>query len=498
MPPISFNTIPADIRVPLFYAEVDASLAGGFSHVKPSLLIGQKLAGGIGALDTPYLISTVDRAKQLFGVGSMLARMAEAYRANDASTELWAIAIDNGAGSVAATGTVTITGTATGSGTLSLYIAGQRVRSAVTATDTPTVAALALKNAINLVTTLPVTATVNAGVITLTARHPGAAGNFIDVRMNYRGALGGETTPAGQTVAVVAMASGATNPDVADAVAAMGDTEFDHICMPYTDSGALDDIGTELNDTTGRWSPLRMIYGHAYSAIVDTHADVQTFGASRNDQHVSVLGYYDSPTPPWEVAAMFTAVAASHLNIDPARPVQALPLIGMLTPAVENAWTIAERDTLLHSGVSTAHAAGGYMWVDRVVTTYQLNQWDEPDIGLLDVETVATLTYVLRFLRDRVQQKFPRSKLANDGTRFGAGQAIVTPGIIRAEIIAAYSEMEAQGLVENIKAFKSALIVERDANDPNRVNVLYPPDLVNQLRIFAVLAQFRLQYLVNV
>jgi len=26
------------------------------------------------------------------------------------------------------------------------------------------------------------------------------------------------------------------------------------------------------------------------------------------------------------------------------------------------------------------------------------------------------------------------------------------------------------------------------------VNVLYPPDLVNQLRIFAVLGQFRLQY----
>jgi len=50
------------------------------------------------------------------------------------------------------------------------------------------------------------------------------------------------------------------------------------------------------------------------------------------------------------------------------------------------------------------------------------------------------------------------------------------------------------GLVENLAAFKQHLIVERDPNDPNRVNVLYPPDLINQLRIFAVLAQFRLQY----
>jgi hypothetical protein len=50
------------------------------------------------------------------------------------------------------------------------------------------------------------------------------------------------------------------------------------------------------------------------------------------------------------------------------------------------------------------------------------------------------------------------------------------------------------GLVEDIRNFKAHLLVERDPNDPNRVNVLYPPDLINQLRIFAVLAQFRLQY----
>jgi phage tail sheath gpL-like len=49
-------------------------------------------------------------------------------------------------------------------------------------------------------------------------------------------------------------------------------------------------------------------------------------------------------------------------------------------------------------------------------------------------------------------------------------------------------------LVENLTEFKNHLIVERDPNDPNRLNVLYPPDLINQLREFMVLAQFRLQY----
>ena len=43
-----------------------------------------------------------------------------------------------------------------------------------------------------------------------------------------------------------------------------------------------------------------------------------------------------------------------------------------------------------------------------------------------------------------------------------------------------------------ITDWEEALIVERNANDPNRVDVLLPPDFVNHLRIFAALVQFRL------
>ena len=62
------------------------------------------------------------------------------------------------------------------------------------------------------------------------------------------------------------------------------------------------------------------------------------------------------------------------------------------------------------------------------------------------------------------------------------------------KLVSQYQQDMYNGLVEDLPAFKQHLLVERDPNDPNRVNVLYPPDLINQLRIFAVLAQFRLQY----
>ena len=46
--------------------------------------------------------------------------------------------------------------------------------------------------------------------------------------------------------------------------------------------------------------------------------------------------------------------------------------------------------------------------------------------------------------------------------------------------------------VENLEQFKKDLLVERDATDVNRVNVLPPPDLINQFRVFAGQVQFRL------
>jgi len=48
--------------------------------------------------------------------------------------------------------------------------------------------------------------------------------------------------------------------------------------------------------------------------------------------------------------------------------------------------------------------------------------------------------------------------------------------------------------VSNLAAFKANLIVEIDGENPNRVDVLWPPQLAGQLRQFDVLAQFWLLY----
>jgi phage tail sheath gpL-like len=138
--------------------------------------------------------------------------------------------------------------------------------------------------------------------------------------------------------------------------------------------------------------------------------------------------------------------------------------------------------------------SGGVVRIERAITTYQKNAWNQADPSYLDSETMHQLAAIIRRLRSVITTKYPRHKLADDGTSFGAGAAIVTPSVIRGELASEYAAMEDEGLVENAKAFADNLIVERNADDPNRLDVLFPPDLVNQLRVFAVLAQFRLQY----
>ncbi len=492
---ISFNNIPTNIRVPLFYAEMDNSQAGYFSQTKRALMIGQMLSTGNAMAGTPYLVSRTDNAKTLFGRGSMLARMHDSYRQNDSFGEVWCIPVADAGAGVAATGTITVAGTASAAGTIQLYIAGQQVSVGVALNDAAATIATSIAAAITAAVDLPVNAAAVGAVVTLTCKWKGATGNDIMVLDSYRGFAGGETLPTGITLAYVAMASGATNPLLAPAITAMGDIEYDYVIHPYTDSTSMDTIATEMNDLTGRWCWARQIYGHVYTALRGTLSTLQAAGALRNDQHNTIAGFeMDVCDPCWEYAAAYGARNAVFLNADVARPTQTGQLVGILCARPGKRFLLTERQTLLTNGIATSFVSSGTACIERAITTYQKNAFGQSDPSYLDSETMHQSSEVIRRLRSIVTSKYARHKLAADGTRFGPGQAIVTPSVMRGELVAEYGRMELDGLVENGKLFAQYLIVEIDANNPNRMNVLFPPDYVNQLRVFAVLNQFRLQY----
>lgn len=286
------------------------------------------------------------------------------------------------------------------------------------------------------------------------------------------------------------MAAGAGNPDVAPVFAAIGDEWFTDFVMPWRDAFNLAALEAELAD---RFGPMRMIDAHAYAATGGAHGDISTLGESRNSPHLSILGLAGSPTPAEEIAAVLAVVCAFALANDPARPVQTLTLPGVLAPALEDRFDAPERNLLLYSGISTATVdAGSNVVIERVCTTYRETVTGLDDPSYLNIETLKTLTYLRYDTRTFFWRKYPRHKLADDGTRFGPGQPVMTPKVAKAELVARFILWEEAGLVEGREQFKADLHVERDGSDRDRLNAIIPPDIINQLRVFAGLVQFRL------
>lgn len=500
--PISFSNIPANLRVPLYWVEVDPSKAGLPVIRQPALLTGTMIdAEGDATANVPVAIGTQAQADARFGQGSELACMFQAFFHNNFANEVWGLPFNEPVGGVAASAEIDVTAAPTEAGTIHLYIAGEHVGVNVVPTMTLAEVATAIKDAIDLRPDLPVTASTatSPAMVTLTCNWKGTGGNDIDLRLNYYGKIGGEETPIGLALNIPTALSGGTGtPDPSTGITNLGEKTFEYVAIPFTDSTTLNAWDYEYGfSDNGRWGWRRQLFGHCFSAKRDTYSNLVTFGPTRNSGTMSIMAVEpESPSPVYKWVAAYVAKAQRALTNDPARPLQTLALESILPAPLEYRFQLPEINTLAYYGLATQMTKDGGIApiISRESTTYQLNLYGFGDDAYELVTTLATLARLLRNQRHAITTKFPRHKLANDGTRFGPGQAIVTPGIIKAELVAQYRQDEYNGLVEDTRNFKRHLLVERDPNDPNRANVLYPPDLINQLRIFAVLAQFRLQY----
>lgn len=491
---IQFKNIPQGLVTPLFYAEVDNSFGNSAEPAQAALLIGSMAASG--GVATPAVVTPVNDqndARAQFGPGSMLSRMAAAYRRVDGFGQLFALPLADAGGGADATGSIAITGPATAAGVLSLYVAGVLVPVTVNSGDSATTIGASVAAAIAANSDLPVTAAAATGTVTLTAVNKGVAGNDIDVQLNYKGRAAGEITPAGVAATITAMASGATNPTITTALANLGDTPFDYIATGYNDSTSLTALTAFLNDVSGRWSYLSQLFGHWTAAFRGAYSAALTEGGTLNDQHGTMMPAAGSPswTPEW--AAAITAAEAVTDRANPGLPIRTMTLTGILPPPIASRYSIAQQNALLTTGMSAFSVVNGQVVVAKLVTTYQKNAYGQPDNSYMNIETMFLLKYVIRRLKGVVTSRYGQVKLTSGGARVLPGSGVVTPSIIRADLIAEYRQMEAEGYVQNSAAFAQQLVVQQNATNPNRVDVLWPGTLADLLDIFALQLQFRLQ-----
>ncbi|MFC0140352.1 phage tail sheath subtilisin-like domain-containing protein [Erwinia mallotivora] len=494
---IPFQNIPDNLRTPLFFVELDNSMANTATATQRTLLIGQMLPDAGQEPDIPVLVSSAQTVANLCGSGSQLHLMMQAYLKNDTAGNIYILPLadpgepDSSSGPadmIAASGTIIVSASSTSAGIISLYIGGVRVQVAIRPTNTPEDIAGFLAQAINKNTSVPVTAIQSAGTgsISISAKNAGEAGNSIRLQMNLLG------------IQITSLSGGAGAPALDDALANLGDKAFDFVVCPYTDTTSLNSLKDFLSDSEGRWNWSQQLYGHVFTYTSGTYGELTAKGELRNNQHESLPGMYNSPTPDFVWAAAIAGAAAPSLRNSPMRPLQTLAVNGVMAPPESDRFTLTERNNLLHSGISSLTVDDdGTVRIENLITTYQTNNFGAEDDSYLQIETLFLLMYNNRWLRTQVTSKFSRMALVKDGTNFATGSAIVTPSTIKAELIADYKTLEYAGYAQDSAGFAKGLIVEQNSKNPNRVDVLWDGVLPNQLRIFAVLNQFRLQSSAN-
>lgn len=479
---IQFDTVPVT-RVPGFYAEFSPrSQPGASALIRPTVIVGQMLTG-TGVAGTQYRITSAAQAAALFGAGATITSMVAAYRANDPNGELYAIGLaDNAAGTQAA-GSITFSGTTTAAGSFVFWIAGRRVEVDVATGTTAANCALAAETAINAIGSLPVTSADTAAVLAVTARHKGVVGNQIKVYLDPDAPL-----PAGATApAIVQLTSGA-GALAADGITALGELEVDAIVISFADDVSLDNWGFVA---TTRWGPTELKFGHVFSAMVDTVTNLAAHGVDRNSPYASILGMVGAFSPAYDLAAAFAGACMVRLRNDPAANLNGAPIRGIRGAAYTARLTFAESEILLGNGIATTQMdRSGAITIERPITTYQRDSTGEDDTAWLDIQTPFSASRFTRRMRARINRVALGAKLGDDGAPVGGGQNIVTPAYLRAEILGEYQQMQVDGLVEDPEGFETDLIVERNALDPARVDILFPPNWVNQYLITAAQIRF--------
>lgn len=488
---IGFQQIPLLIYVPGTYVEIDTSRAVRGVGIQPheTLVIGQML-GTAAAPDTVYPIDSPNDASILFGSGSQVTQMVKAYKEVDTLTPLSCIGIADAGAGAAAAGAIACTGTATETRELAVYVAGARVSAAVVAGDTADAIEGKIVAALELIEdTLPVTATGGTDV-TLTARQKGTIGNQIFIGHSQ---LPGERPPAGITITVTPMSGGASDPSYTNSITAMGDTQYNTVVGGIANGVATTALVTEMET---RWGPMSQLDGVLFAAYADTRANLTTLGNSYNSGMFVLPGLETSAVmqAPWETAAKVAAYSALRAQTLPSLALTGQTIKGGYAAKRGNRFTFDQRNTLLSDGVATLRAAGttSGLQIERLVTTYQKNSQNMTDTALQDLTNVRTLSAMRYSFRARMASRFGQTLLASDGGVIPSGLPIITPSIARAEVIALAEQWVDLGWMEgaSMPQFKAELQVERSAVDPNRLDFLIPPDLMNNLLVSAAKISF--------
>jgi len=450
------------------------------------LVVAQLISGTASPAVIIENVGSNGEEDTLFGLQSHAAAVVRAFRAINKETPVDVVAYSN-AGGTAATGTIAFSGTATAAGTISVVIGSNRTNTyqiAVASGDTATTVGAALVTAIGADTRALVSAVNTTGSVALTAMNKGTVGNTLPLEVL--------TVPAGLSVTITAMASGATDPTISGLQALIAGRRYQGIVFPGTWSVATLDT---IMDTRLNASGV-VLDGIACVAQAESAANLATWIASLNNPLIigfgekkEALAYLKGASHrevPDHISAMFMAIRALRLTEEAhianyvlstnngkdqfgGTHTASLPYFNTpisLIPVLRagEGFTTAEIATLKAACVSVIgnNIADNTTIIGEVVTTYKTDAAGNPNTSFKYLEAIDTMSQIREYFHNNCRAQYAQCRLTTGNLI--PGLTMANAASIKAFVVSLYDDLAAEGLVidgENaIKYFKRNLRIE--------------------------------------
>lgn len=377
----------------------------------------------------------------------------------------------------------TVTGTATSNATHSFVINGRRSLDfqnysyTVLTGETPTQIAVKIADAINGVLSSPVSASANAGVVTITTKWAGASSAELNTKVDNGG------TDAGVTYSQTDTTMGTGNVDLSTALAQFDTTWYNTVVHPYGSDNlvlaaleAFNGIPDE-NTPTGRY--VGIIFRPFVALFGSTEDDKDnlaliTGAAARKNQVTNVL----CPAPnsegfSGEAAANACAVYSRIAQDTPELDVNAKSYPDMPVPddlIIGDMSDYNNRDFLVKLGCSTVILENGSYQIQDFVTTYHPD--GENPLQYAYVRNL-NLDWNVKDAYDILEANNVRDHvLVQDGQVTDASRS-VKPSQWTAVLYDLFEDLAVRALIREPDFSKASLSVEIDSTNPDRFNTFF-------------------------
>ncbi|GAB6139921.1 phage tail sheath subtilisin-like domain-containing protein [Methylosoma difficile] len=491
---INFDTIPASLRVPGAYIEIDGSMASLDTVGQPSmLLVGLKRNTGEAVANEIVLVASLTDAVKKAGEGSMLAAMAKRYYAITPLMQVFILPLAAPVTGNAATAMMTITSMPDETEVFSFYLAGELIEVSILVADGQSIsnARTRIVAAINAVGICVVaSAGEGNGEIVLECIHNGSFGNDIGLSV--------VSVPSGMELDIEGFSGGTLVPDLigANGLGAIFDNDESgylysvsrYIALGLNDAATLSSFHIE---SQRRYAPPIQSGFRIFTAFSGDYEGAIAYGADKNFEHVTCICMNNGITSIWDAAAIVAASAAPELFNNPVKSLEGVALKGLKSGTK---WTFEQQNALLFSGLSLVQKSrDGTSSIKRLISMYLHRPDDSLDDAYLDINTTEVMERIRYEQRLGAIMRFTGKAAAKSDENYRPGLPIVTLDTLRAYLLTLYKDtlMREYGWVQEYEHYKNTLVIEQDPTNASRFNYIDQPVILSPFYILAGKAQFR-------